>query len=415
LREEQDIVVALSIGTRLRAALAEPDWSYTKLIAAMRRVAAARGESLPGTRSLVTTLSRWFNDHERPSEFYQVLLCEALGKSRAQLGFEDGSQAEAEGGTEPEDLARVLEASNVGPLAISQMETRLARRGEELPTTPPVVLRRPLLDDYRRVVAWLGGSQPAAERRRLYRVAAQLAGMAGTVFFDLRDPARAEAYYEVALRAAGEAGDDAVAAWVLANVGYLEAHRGAVPAALEAVQAAAARATRCQHITTQHAWLAALEAELLASLGEAEATRMALHRAERAIDQARPEARRAGIDFFTAARLPAYMGSCFMLLGQSRLAHGYSAEALELVGPRAKSRWFVRLDLATALVQEGELEEASSLATASLTELSEEDWTPRLEQRVQDFRQELQPFRTARAVQAFYEQFPDTRAPRLPR
>jgi hypothetical protein len=67
-------VVAPSIGTRLRAAMTEQDSSYTKLIAAMRRVAAARGEALPETRSLVTTLSRWFNDHERPSEFYQGLL-----------------------------------------------------------------------------------------------------------------------------------------------------------------------------------------------------------------------------------------------------------------------------------------------------------------------------------------------------
>jgi hypothetical protein len=169
-------VVAPSIGTRLRAAVAEQDWSYTKLIAAMRRVAAARGESLPGTRSLVTTLSRWFNDHERPSEFYQGLLCEALSKSRAQLGFEDRGQAEDEGGAEPEDLARALEASNVGPLAISQMETKIARRGEELPSTPPALLHRPLLDDFRRVVGWLGGSQPAAERRQLYSAAAVVFG-----------------------------------------------------------------------------------------------------------------------------------------------------------------------------------------------------------------------------------------------
>jgi hypothetical protein len=175
----------------------------------------------------VTTLSRWCNDHERPSEFYQGILCEALSRSRVQLGFEDRDHAEDENGAEPEDLARVLEASNVGPLAIGQLEAKLARRGEELPSMPPAALRHPLLDDYRRVVAWLGGSQPAAERRRLYTVAAQLAGMAGTVFFDLRDPARAEAYYQVALKAAGEAGDDAVAAWVLANIGYLEAHRRA--------------------------------------------------------------------------------------------------------------------------------------------------------------------------------------------
>lgn len=219
----------------------------------------------------------------------------------------------------------------------------------------------------------------------------------------------------MALKAAEEAGDDAVAAWVLANIGYLEAHRRAVPAALEAVQGAAARAARCGDVTTQHAWLAALEAELHASLGDAGATRVALRRAEHAVEQARPEARRAGIDFFTAARLPAYMGSCFMLLGQSRLAYGYSAEALSLLSPRAKSRWFVQLDLATALVQERELEQASRLAAASLTELSKADWTPRLEQRVQDFAQALQPFKTARAVQAFYEQIRDTGPHRLPR
>ena len=408
-------MVAPSIGTRLRAAMAEQGSSYTKLIAAMRRVAAAKGERLPETRSLVTTLSRWCNDHERPSEFYQDILCEALSRSRVQLGFEDPSHSEDEGGAEPEDLARVLEASNVGPLAIGQMEAKLARRGEELPSSPPMVLRRPLLDDYRRVVAWLGGSQPAAERRRLYTVVAQLAGMAGTVFFDLCDSTRAEAYYQVALKAAEEAGDDAVAAWVLANIGYLEAHRRAVPAALEAVQGAAVRAARCGDVTTQHAWLAALEAELHASLGDAGATGMALRRAEHAVEQARPEARRAGIDFFTAARLPAYMGSCFMLLGQSRLAYGYSAEALSLLSPRAKSRWFVRLDLATALVQERELEQACRLAAASLTELSKADWTPRLEQRVQDFAQALQPFRTDRAVQAFYEQIRDTGPHRLPR
>jgi hypothetical protein len=129
---------AQSIGTRLRAAMTEQGSSYTKLIAAMRRVAAARGEALPETRSLVTTLSRWFNDHERPSEFYQDLLCEALSKSRVQLGFDGRGHSEDEGGAEPENLARVLEASNLGPLAISQMEAKLSRRGEELGSPMPL-------------------------------------------------------------------------------------------------------------------------------------------------------------------------------------------------------------------------------------------------------------------------------------
>jgi tetratricopeptide (TPR) repeat protein len=239
--------------------------------------------------------------------------------------------------------------------------------------------------------------------------------MAGTVFFDLREPARAEAYYHVALKASGEVGDDAAAAWVLANISYLEAYRGAMPTALQAVQAAAARAARCTDVTTQHAWLAALEAELHAGLGDAGATQVALQRAEHAVEQARPDARRAGIDFFTPERLPGYMGSCFMLLGESRLAHEYSAEALKLLSPRAKSRWFVCLDLATALVQQEELEQASTLAGASLAALSEDDWTPRLEQRVRDFCQALQPFDSAQAVQAFNEQFSEIGSNRLSR
>jgi hypothetical protein len=66
-------------------------------------------------------------------------------------------------------------------------------------------------------------------------------------------------------------------------------------------------------------------------------------------------------------------------------------------------------------VQQRELEQASSLAAASLTALSEDDWTPRLEQRVRDFCQALQPFGSAQAVQAFNEQFPDIGSKRLHR
>jgi tetratricopeptide (TPR) repeat protein len=305
----------------------------------------------------------------------------------------------------PEDLAQVLEASNVGPLAISQIEAKAVRLGQNLPSMPPILLRRPLLEHYRRVASWLGKPQPIAERRRLCAVAAQLAGMAGSVSFDLHDPHKAQAYYDVAMKAAEEADDDALAAWVLANLSYLHAHRGAMRAALEAAQGAAARVAHSADVTTQHAWLAALEAELHAGLGDAEAMRQALRRAERAVERARPDVRRLGIDFFTPAKLPAYMGSCYMLLGQPKLAQRFSSEALSLLGPRARSRWFVRLDLATTLVQQGELEEACSLAGESLAALSGDDWTPRLERRVRDLRRTLEPFGAASAVRIFNDEF----------
>jgi hypothetical protein len=52
------------IGARLRTALEERGWSYTRLIAEMRRVAARERVTLPTTQSLVVMLSRWCNDHE---------------------------------------------------------------------------------------------------------------------------------------------------------------------------------------------------------------------------------------------------------------------------------------------------------------------------------------------------------------
>jgi hypothetical protein len=55
------------IGAKLRTALQERSWSYTRLIAEMRRVAARERVALPTTQSLVVMLSRWCNDHERPS------------------------------------------------------------------------------------------------------------------------------------------------------------------------------------------------------------------------------------------------------------------------------------------------------------------------------------------------------------
>jgi hypothetical protein len=60
------------IGANLKTALEDKGWSYTRLIAEMRRVAAREQVTLPMTQSLVVMLSRWCNDHERPSGFSSV-------------------------------------------------------------------------------------------------------------------------------------------------------------------------------------------------------------------------------------------------------------------------------------------------------------------------------------------------------
>ena len=76
----------------LRAALQERGWSYTRLAAELRRHAA--GAQLPKTESLVRLISRWVNNHQQPDDFYRDLLAKALGRSRAELFHDEGTQTE---------------------------------------------------------------------------------------------------------------------------------------------------------------------------------------------------------------------------------------------------------------------------------------------------------------------------------
>ena len=60
----------------------------------MRKVAARQGKSLPSTASLIAMLSRWVNDHERPSRFYREILSGALGLDQAELQSGSGQELE---------------------------------------------------------------------------------------------------------------------------------------------------------------------------------------------------------------------------------------------------------------------------------------------------------------------------------
>jgi hypothetical protein len=69
----------------LAVVLKELGWSYTKLIAELRREAAVDGIVLPKTESLMQQVSRWVNNHQQPDDLYRDLLSRATGRPRFQL------------------------------------------------------------------------------------------------------------------------------------------------------------------------------------------------------------------------------------------------------------------------------------------------------------------------------------------
>jgi hypothetical protein len=70
------------------------------------------------------------------------------------------------------------------------------------PSTAPTVLARPVLEHFRDVTRLLGSPLPVARRQRLAVVAGHLAGLGGSLAFDLRDERKARAYFKVAVQAA---------------------------------------------------------------------------------------------------------------------------------------------------------------------------------------------------------------------
>jgi hypothetical protein len=77
----------------LAVVLKELDWSYTKLIAELRRQAAVDGIVLPKTESLIPLISRWVNNHQQPDDFYRELLSRATGRQRFELFSDEAAVA----------------------------------------------------------------------------------------------------------------------------------------------------------------------------------------------------------------------------------------------------------------------------------------------------------------------------------
>jgi hypothetical protein len=387
----------------LRAVLKELGWSRTRLVAELRRQAASSGESLPGTESLIAMVSRWVNNHQQPSDFYRDLLARTLGRPRAELFSNEAARLELAAEAEPWLLARALEASSVGQAALEALEQAVGEFARSYPSTAPTVLVRPVLEHFRDVTRLLDGPLPVARRGRLAVVAGHLAGLAGSLAFDLRDEGKALAYFKVAVQAADDAASPDLAAWALATRSLIPTYTGDPAAALRLLQEAQDRARG--HVSPSRlAWLAALEARAHAGLGDSAASLAALGRADRAIERAEPEGGRFANDFFDRPRLAGFQGTSHLLLGQPKVAQAALADVLALRDPAdVKGRSLARLDLAQAYVQDRAVEEACAAVAAALAIRHENRVGPIL-RRAREVRASLEPWRDERPVKELDEQ-----------
>jgi hypothetical protein len=141
--------------------------------------------------------------------------------------------------------------------------------------------------------------------RRLFRVTAELAALAGWMSYDVGLQPTAQKYFVLALHAAKEAGDRPLGSYVLSKMGRQMIHLGRPDDALELIHLAQYGSREGATARTQ-AMLHAMEARAYANMGQPGKCRRAVHMAEDTFEDAGPaDADPDWIRFFSDAELNA--------------------------------------------------------------------------------------------------------------
>jgi transcriptional regulator with XRE-family HTH domain len=406
----------------------------------LQKLCELEGRRVGVTASMV---GKWERGFKRPSPFYQEKLCALYGLSAEQLGLvDDAEQALPAWSLDGDTLAEALESwrHDVERRAFLRHMTSVAGLAALAPTLDTVgaepherlarALERPsrvddaitehlenVINEWRRlddrigsrdlqgpvtghlqlITSLLQGSPRGPVHRRLCTAAAQVAQLAGWLAFDMNDHRGAQRYYEVALRAAQEAGDRVLSAYVLGCMSVVATYGDDAHAGLQLGYEAQHRGKGWVTATTL-AWLCRVEALALATLGEAAPCASALDRAEVAIAQASPASDPPWIYHFNRSQLAGQKGACYVRLHRPKDAQAALGEALTTLSTEfVRDRSLHLTHLASAYAQQGEIEEACRLAGDSWANAMHTGSAREL-RRIHEFRRELDRWNDSVAV-----------------
>ncbi|WNI19819.1 hypothetical protein RLT57_23930 [Streptomyces sp. ITFR-21] len=164
--------------------------------------------------------------------------------------------------------------------------------------------RKAVVGQLHEVTDLLQEPHPEPVARRLYRITADLAALAGWMSYDVGLQPTAQKYLVLALHAAREAGDRPLGAFILSSMSRQMIHLERPDDALELIHLAQYGSRDSASATTQ-AMLHALEARAYANMGQVNKCHRAVRLAEDTFADARPGEDPSWISFFTEAELHA--------------------------------------------------------------------------------------------------------------
>ncbi|MFF9899815.1 hypothetical protein [Streptomyces longispororuber] len=238
--------------------------------------------------------------------------------------------------------------------------------------------RKAVVGQLHEVTDLLQEPQPEATSKRLFRVAGELAELAGWMSYDVGLQPTAQKYFVLALHAAKEAGEKALGSYVLSSMSRQMIHLGRPDDALELIHLAQYGSRDCASPRTQ-AMLYAMEARAYAGMGQPGRCKRAVRMAEDTFvdaedwDEPEPD----WIRFFSEAELNGENAHSFRDLayvaGRSptyaSLAEPVMQRAVELFGKDAEHQRSYALNLigmATVHLLQKEPEQSVVLAKGAL-------------------------------------------------
>jgi tetratricopeptide (TPR) repeat protein len=388
-------------------------------------------------------VAKWELGHKQPGRLYRLLLCVLFDLPAEQLGFLEPEEA-VHGRADADEytatmrdlqgwidaLSRAEFADNASALMATAIQGSWSIAPQPSPQVR-VAVREPrqltssLLDEldglaevYRRLDRQLGAptihedvtrhllrlnrlreaSMTPASRDRLTVLAGEVASLAGWQAVDMGLPTAAWSLFNVATRAAKEANDRGLHAFTVAVTSYVPMLFGKERAAPLLVSTAR-RLAGDRVSPTLRAWLAAVDAEAHATVGDVAATYRALDHAEALLAAASPGESPRWLAYLDPANFLRWKGRCLVHLRQARQAQPMLEQALiQADGTFVRGRSGSLVDLATAYVQQEDIDEGCRLFQEALRLAHATRSTRHLRRVVSVRHQLLEPWRGHPAV-----------------
>jgi tetratricopeptide (TPR) repeat protein len=235
----------------------------------------------------------------------------------------------------------------------------------------------------------LKDSHPTSLHTRLCALACDLSQLAGEIFFDSNEYDSAQSCYLFAASAAKEAKNYDLWACALVRHAFIAIYSGQPYDALPLLQGAEKLAHRGDAALTTRYWVAAVSAQAYAGTGNLAACQKFLDLAEDARDL--EEVIDRGWLRFDGSRLPEERGACFVKLQEPELAFPALQKALKQYPTPTRRRGMVLTDLATASLQQGNIDQACFYAN-EVVDIAHQRPSGILKKGMHGLRTQLEPF-----------------------